>query len=97
MVTFKNTKGYLLRSAMAKQKASSGSSKTSSKFVSADVNAVTLTDLKLYEDASLFGGYIDTVPAGTQVHVTGYKSQAAYVEINGKKGYLERGYLKNTK
>lgn len=97
LVSFKNTKGFILRSAMAKKKAAKAAKKTSNKLVSADEYAETLTDLKLYPDASLYGGVIDTIPMGTRVHVTGYQSQAAQVDINGKKGFLERGYLAKTK
>ena len=39
------------------------------------------------------GTAIATVPRGTEVHVTGYRGQAAHVDINGKTGYLASGYL----
>ena len=97
MVTFNGTKGFLLRESMTKKSASLTGTKTTTKFVSANVYAKTLSDLKLYPKADLFGAALDTIPAGTEVHITGYKGQAAYVDINGKKGYLERGYLKNVK
>lgn len=93
LVSFRGTKGFMLRSDMARRKPAK-SAKQSTKFTSADEYAVTLTDLKLFEDAAMEGIALDTIPKDTEVHVTGYQGQAAYVDINGKTGYLARGYLK---
>ena len=95
MVTFKSTKGYLLRESMTKKSGSTTGAATSTEFEYVDDYAETLSDLKLYENADLYGAAVDTIPMGTEVHITGYQGQAAYVDINGKTGYLERGYLKS--
>ncbi len=93
LVRFKGTSGFMQLSDMTRRK-SSGKKQNSGKYTEADTTAVTLTDLKLYETADMIGAAIDTIPMDTQVHVTAYQGQAAHVDINGKVGWLDRGYLK---
>ena len=92
VVSFKGTRGFLRRADITRKKAAA-KKRSSGGYRTADVYAMTLTDLKLYEEADMYGIAIDSIPQGTEVHVTAYQGNAAYVDIDGKMGWLDIGYL----
>jgi len=61
-----------------------------------ECDAVTTADAALHGSAALSGAPVASLPTGTAVHVYAFDDRCAYVECEGRRGFVALRYLKKT-
>ena len=61
-----------------------------------ECDAVTTAETALYRSVELSGTPLDTLPKGAAVHVFAYNDRCAYVDHEGRRGFVALRHLKKT-
>ena len=59
-------------------------------------DAVATAEAALYRSIELSGTPLATLPKGAAVHVFAYDERCAYVDFEGRRGFVALGHLKKT-
>lgn len=90
--------GFVKMDMISKSRPSTGGAITNggSQVIYEECEAITTARLNLYQKASISSKKLAAIPSGTKVQVYAYNHECAYVQVNGKYGFLALNYLKRT-